>query len=144
MARARVGQEVGARLITLDTSALLPLLARRDPAHQRVRAALADHRGPYLVPAPILAEVGHVVRRGIGPRGIGVFLDDLASGALTYECGERDVPRIRDLVARYADLPLSVADAAVVACAERNGGRVLTLDSDFTVVAKEGTITVLP
>jgi hypothetical protein len=39
---------------------------------------------------------------------------------------------------------LGAADAAVVACAERNGGRVLTVDRDFGVVAGEGTITVLP
>jgi predicted nucleic acid-binding protein len=33
----------------------------------------------------------------------------------------------------------------VIACAERNGGRVLTLDRrDFDVVAGEGVITVLP
>ena len=31
------------------------------------------------------------------------------------------------------------------ACAERNGGKVVTLDRrDFGVVAREGTITVLP
>jgi hypothetical protein len=37
------------------------------------------------------------------------------------------------------------SDAAVIACAERSGGRVLTFDlRDFGVVAAEGTITVLP
>ena len=33
----------------------------------------------------------------------------------------------------------------MIACAERSGGRVLTLDlRDFGVVAREGTIDVLP
>ena len=46
---------------------------------------------------------------------------------------------------RYADLPLGFADAAVIACAERNGGRVMTFDrSDFDVVAAEGPITIVP
>jgi len=35
------------------------------------------------------------------------------------------------------------ADAAVVECAERHGGRVMTLDSHFAIVAREGTIAVL-
>jgi predicted nucleic acid-binding protein len=49
------------------------------------------------------------------------------------------------LIGRYADLPLGLTDAMVVACTERNGGRVLTLDRrHFGVVAGEGTITVLP
>jgi predicted nucleic acid-binding protein len=131
-------------LITLDTSALLPLLSRRDPAHNRMRAAVGGDRGPYLVPAGILAEIGYLLGRRAGPGALDVLLDDLVAGALTYDCGDRDLPRVRELVARYQDLPLGVADAAVVACAERNGGRVLALDRDFAVVAKEGTITVLP
>jgi len=131
-------------LITLDTSALLPLLSRRDPAHIQMRAAVAANRGPYLVPAGILAEIGYLVGQRAGPAALTVLLDDLATGALTYDCGDRDLPRVRELVLRYQDLPLGVADAAVVACAERSGGRVLALDRDFGVVAKEGTITVLP
>lgn len=131
-------------LITLDTSALLPLLSRRDPAHGRVRAAVAGNRGPYLVPAGILAEIGYLISRRAGPAALGLLLDDLVTGALTYDCGDRDLRRVRELVERYHDLPLGVADAAVVACAERNGGQVLALDRDFGVVAKEGTIRVLP
>jgi hypothetical protein len=39
----------------------------------------------------------------------------------------------------------SAGNAAVVACAERNGGQVLTLDRrDVGMVAREGTISVLP
>ena len=53
--------------------------------------------------------------------------------------------RIRLLVRRYADLPLGFVDAAVIACAERRGGRVLTLDRrHFGVVGREGTLTLLP
>jgi uncharacterized protein len=135
---------VGSALITLDTSAVLPLIYRRDPAHHQMRAVVAATRGPYLVPAAVLAEIGYLATRRSGQRELDLFLDDLVAGALTYHCGDRDLPRVRELVDRYHDLPLGVADASVVACAERNGGKVLALDRDFTVVAKEGTITVLP
>ena len=47
-------------------------------------------------------------------------------------------------MARYRDLPLGFADAAVVAVAERNGGVVLSLDRYVHRVAQEGTIRVLP
>jgi hypothetical protein len=48
-------------------------------------------------------------------------------------------------VRRYRDLPLGFADAAVIACAEDNDGRVLTFDRrDFDVVSREGTIAVQP
>lgn len=79
----------------------------------------------------------------LGARAIDVLLESLEDGTLTLDCGEEDFPRIRKLVDRYADLPLGFSDAAVVACAERNGGNVLTLDlRDFGVVAREGTISL--
>ena len=67
------------------------------------------------------------------------------SGRFVLDCGEHDFSRVRHLVRRYADLPLGLVDAAVIACAERNGGRVLTLDlRHFGVVAREGALTLLP
>jgi predicted nucleic acid-binding protein len=133
------------RLITLDTSGLLALLNRRDPDHARVPAAFDDDNGPYLVPAGILAEITYMVEQRLGLRTLDLFLEDLESSAYALDCGNQDLPRIRALIKRYADLPLGFADASVVACAERNGGRVLTLDArDFGVVARAGTVTVLP
>ncbi len=136
---------MGKALITLDTSGLFALLNRTDNDHQRVKAALFEDRGPYLVPAGILAEIAYMVEERLGARVLESLLLDLESGGLTLECGEEDLPRIRELVGRYADLPLGYADASVVSCAERNGGRVLTLDlRHFGVVAAEGRITLLP
>jgi predicted nucleic acid-binding protein len=132
-------------VITFDTSALLALLNRRDPDHERIKQVVDEERGPYLVPAGILAEITYMVERRLGARALDLLLADLESGALTFECGESDLARIRALVSRYADLPLGYADAAVVACAERSGGRVLTLDTRvFGVVAAEGRVTILP
>ena len=136
---------LGAPLITLDTSALVALLDRRDPQHKLVRSALEADGGPYLIPAWILAEVAYFADVRMSSKAADALLEDIETGAYAVECGEDDVARIRELLARYADLPLSMADAAVIACAERNGGRVLTLDvRDFGIVAKEGKITVLP
>jgi len=136
---------VGQRFITLDTSGLLALLNRRDPDHSRVRAAFDADSGPYLVPAGILAEITYMVEQRLGLGTLDLFLEDLESGAYSLDCGQQDLARIRALITRYADLPLGFADASVVACAERSGGRVLTLDlSDFGVVARAGTVHVLP
>lgn len=132
-------------MITLDTSGLLALLNRRDPDHRRARVVVLEDPGPLVVPAGILAEVAYMIENRLGVSVLDLFLDDLESGAYTLECGERDVPRIRELIRRYADLPLGFADAAVIACAERRGGRVLTLDvRDFGIVSREGTIRILP
>lgn len=97
------------------------------------------------MPAGILAEIAYLVERWLGLEVLDALLADLESGALSVECGDEDIARVRELVGRYADLPLGLADAAVIACAERHGGKVLTLDvHDFGVVAREGTIALLP
>lgn len=136
---------MGAAVITVDTSAVVALLDRRDPQHRRVRDAFTADRGPYLLPAWILGEVAYFADVKMPPPAADALLADLEVGAYAIDCGESDLPRIRELLRRYADLPLGAVDAAVIACAERNGGRVLTLDArDFGVVAKEGKITVHP
>ena len=132
-------------MITLDTSALYALLNRRDRAHAAAVAALESDPGPYLVPAATLGEVAYLVEERLGIKVLDLVLADLESGAYTLDCGEADLGRARQLVQRYEDLSLGYVGAAVIACAERNGGRILTFDlRDFGVVAAEGTITILP
>jgi hypothetical protein len=132
-------------IVTLDTSALFALLNHRDPDHEPVKQALLADRGPYLVPAGILAEIGYLIEQRLGLDVLDAFLADLEQRAFVLEPTDEDLARIRELVRRYADLPLGFADAAVIACAERHSGRVLTLDTrHFGTVAREGTITPLP
>lgn len=131
-------------MITLDTSGSYALLDGKGPDHAAAAAAIAADPGPYLVPAGILAEVAYLVATRLGSHVLDLWLADLASGAFLLDCGAGDFARIQHLVNRYADLPLGFADAAVIACAERSGGRVLTLDRDFTIVSGEVPLTILP
>lgn len=128
-------------MVTLDTSAVFPLCNRADPDHHRIKTAAFSDPGPRFVPAGILAEIAYLLEARLGMEVLAAFLQDLERGVYTLDCGEGDFPRIRDLVSRYANLPLGFPDASVVACAERRGGRVLTLDErDFRGVEAEGKI----
>ncbi|MGI8674217.1 MAG: type II toxin-antitoxin system VapC family toxin [Thermoleophilaceae bacterium] len=132
-------------MITLDTSAIVALANRDDPDHGRTVAALESDSGPYLVPCEIMAEVAYLIERRLGGHVLDAFLTTLESGELKADHDADRMSRVRELAGRYADLPLGFADAAVVACAENHGGRVLTLDErDFCVVAREGRLEVLP
>ncbi|MEA2527830.1 MAG: uncharacterized protein QOF73_5057 [Thermomicrobiales bacterium] len=132
-------------MVTLDTSGLLAALRRSDRDHDRVVRTLRDDRGQLILPVAIFAEVANFLERDFRPPRLDLFVGDLISGAYALDCGEADLPRIHELIQRYHDLPLGLADAAVIACAERNGGKVLTLDlRHFGVVAREGTITIVP
>jgi predicted nucleic acid-binding protein len=131
-------------VITLDTSGLFALLNSRDIDHGAARQVLTDTMPPYIVPTGILAEIAYLVEQRM-PAALDPFLADLESGAFSLDCGEDDLPRIRELISRYADLSLGFAEAAVIACTERSGGSVLSFDRrDFGVVAREGKISLAP
>jgi predicted nucleic acid-binding protein len=133
-------------MLTLDTSAVIALVNQDDPDYERVALSLASDPGPLLMPAGILAECAYMLERTLGLEALDAVLEDLAVGSYTLDCGANDFQRIRWLIGRYADLRLGFSDSAVIACAERNGGRVLTLDRrHFDVVSRElSGMTVLP
>lgn len=131
-------------MITLDTSAIIAYLSRADSRHQLTVHLITEARGPLVIPVPILAEIAYLVETRRGPTVLAPFLSDIMRGDYLLDCGEQDLPRIRELTARFVDLPLGFADAAVVACAERRGGRVLTHDlRHFPIVAGWAEITVV-
>jgi predicted nucleic acid-binding protein len=131
-------------LIVLDTSGVVALLDGRDRSHERATSALAAS-GPPVTPAMALAEMAFMVTSRAGEHVFRRFLEGFEDGSTLLDCGDVDPPRIRELMTRYADLPLGFADAAVVACAERNGGRILTFDRrDFDVIAADTGLTILP
>jgi predicted nucleic acid-binding protein len=131
-------------VITLDTSAIVALVNRADVRHGDAARALADH-GPTVVPVTILAEVAYVLGRRLGPIATVGFLRGLEQGDALLDCGDVDVPRIRELMGRFTEPALAFTDAAVVACAERNGGGVLTFDrAALEPVAREVPISLVP
>lgn len=133
-------------MITLDTSGILALLGTRSQYHEAVRQVVTDDGGPFLIAVGALAEILFMVERDFPSALADAFLLDLIEGRYQVHWDGSDLVRIRSLTIRYADLPLGFADAAVAVCAERHGGRVLTLDRrHFEVIARgEKSLTVLP
>ncbi|MDP9302024.1 MAG: PIN domain-containing protein [Actinomycetota bacterium] len=132
-------------MITLDTSGVVALLFRADQRHREAVRALESARMPTVVPVGILVEVDQVLARRLAPAASLAFLEGIETGETLLDCGDLDLPRIRALMSRYAEPPLGFADAAVVACAERNGGTVLTFDRDgLQTISRDLPITLVP
>lgn len=131
-------------MITLDSSAIIAITNADDPDHVAVTAALLAERDPWFIPQGILAEVAFMLEK-LGADVLDRFLQDVEDGPYTLDDSRGDIPRIRALAARYQDLSLGFSDAAVIACAERNDGRVLSVDRrHFQVLAREVRITLVP
>ena len=91
-----------------------------------------------------MSKLAYMVESRVGVSAFDAVLRDVERGRYVLDCGERDIPRIRELIRRYANLPLGYADATVIACAERLGAPVFTFDRrHFDVVSAEGTFSVV-
>src|SRR5262245_18081751 len=104
---------------------------------------------PIIVPTAILAELDYLLGSRIGLTGQARMLETLATGAFTIEQFTKDdAVFCRNLMLKYPSLELGLADAAVVATAERLGIRtILTVDErDFRVVTNSQGLpfTLLP
>ncbi len=128
-------------MITLDTSGFLALINRRDRGHIACLAAMKADRGPFYLPSGLLSEIGWFLEKRYRHLQ-SAFLADLAEGVYTVDWGPLDLDRLSTLIEKYDNLPLSIADAIVVLCAERHGGQVLTLDEHFSIVGRDPNIRI--
>lgn len=134
-------------MILVDAGPLIALVDADDRHHRactRVFGAVREALGTVW---PVLAEAMYQVS-GVrsGPAAIWQLVERGAVRLLKLD--EEDVPRIRELMEKYADLPMDLADAALVRAAERDGLRtVFTVDRrDFTIYRLKGgrRLAILP
>lgn len=120
-------------MILADTGPLVALFDPADGDHERCRTILASIEEPLCTTVPVLTEAFHLLTPGsIGSQrlmdfvtrhGLNVwFLDDSALG------------RAFELMVRYADHPMDLADASLVVVAEGLKLRkIFTIDrNDFS------------
>jgi predicted nucleic acid-binding protein len=117
-------------VILLDTSGLLSALDRSQRHHDECAQRLRKAQPPLLLSPFVLAELDYLLMRHVGTEGQMALLDEVARGAYQLESfTAADVERAREIVGRYADLEIGLADASIVVLAERHAvSDVLTLD----------------
>jgi uncharacterized protein len=134
-------------MILVDAGPLIALLDASDDHHEACVAALRKVREPLLTVWPAVTEAMHLLAFSSDAQDALVeMLQREAPGLARLDAA--DLTRMRELMRKYRDLPMDLADAAIVAVAERERCRkVFTIDrSDFLVYrpAKLGRFTLLP
>lgn len=116
--------------VICDTGAIYALYDADDAHHSSVRSSFESETGPFLVPVTLLAEIDYLLHVHLGIDAALDFLESAERGAFAVEpLVPADLVRCRELMAGYRDLNLGLADASVVAFAERlNLQKVLTVD----------------
>ncbi len=121
-------------MILADTGFWLALANTADRHHERARAALTRHRGPYLTTWPVMTETCHMLVTRLGTGAATAFIRSGALGAFqVFELAPSHLPRIATLMEKYRTLPMDLADASLVVAAEDSGaGDILSTDArDF-------------
>lgn len=136
-------------MLIVDAGALYAQADADEPEHDAVAHLLTSERGPLITTELAVAEADYLILRRLGLDVELAFLADLAAGTYSVECLTRDeLKRARDVVARYRDLRLGLADASLVVLAQRYGTRrILTFDDRaFRTVEpiQGGNFLVLP
>ena len=121
-------------MILIDAGPLVALVDADDQHHAKCVTALKTLREPLATVWPPLVEAMYLLS------------DQLAAQEALWEMLERgavlllpfdlsDIPRTRELMRKYADRPMDLADAALLRVAEREGLRkIFTVDRrDFSV-----------
>ena len=102
----------------IDAGPLVALIHREDQWYEDCLAASRSLDDTLVTVWPAFAEAMFLL--GSVPGGQDMLWEFTLLHALKFaELGEMDFPRMRELMRKYRDLPMDLADAALVRVAER-------------------------
>jgi uncharacterized protein len=122
--------------VLVDTGPLVALFDRRDRHHEPVLAVWRGLQGPVETVWPVVTEAFHLLAFSV-PACEALF-DLVQTRAMQIlDVTDADLPRVRELMAKYADVPMDFADACLVRAGERERIRIVfTIDRrGFSVFA---------
>ena len=118
-------------MILVDAGPLVALLDRTDPRHDACRECWEAIDDDLVTTWPVVTEAMHLLRRIFGAQDrLWEVIDRYP--ILLAPLTTADLPRIRELMRKYRDLPMDLADAALVRVAERERIRRI-----FTVARRD-------
>ncbi|MGH7929700.1 MAG: type II toxin-antitoxin system VapC family toxin [Candidatus Binatia bacterium] len=134
-------------MILVDTGPLVALIHEDDHEHRACKDAFATFSEPLGTVWPVLTEAMYLLSFSWEAQSA---LMEMIEGKVVeiLPLGTGDIPRIRELMRKYRDLPMDLADAALVRVAERERlRRIFTVDRrDFQIYrpSRIGRFVLLP
>ena len=135
--------------LVIDANCLVCYVDADEPRHEDVTALMRAERQTLVTTELAVAEADYLILHRLGIDAELAFLTDLAEGTFIVDrLDRRELVDAQQVVARYRDLRLGLADASLVVLAARySTTRILTLDERaFRAVTplQGGAFTVLP
>ena len=126
-------------MILVDAGPLVALVDAGDQHHSKCVSALKSLREPMATVWPPFTEAMYLLADL--PAGQEALWEMMERGAIhLLPLDSADAPRIRELMRKYANRPMDLADAALLRVAEREGiHKIFTVDRrDFAVYRLHG------
>lgn len=122
--------------VIVDTGPIVALINARDQWHDWVRAQFDEIVPPLATCEAVLSEACFLARRTRGGDDAVLTLVDRGVIELAFDLRDQ-FSNVSGLMRRFANVPMSIADACLVRMAELPGDRpILTLDGDFRIYRK--------
>lgn len=117
-------------MILIDTGPIIGLFDPLDPFHKRSVSLLQQIHEPLYSTLPVLTEAIHMLGPGsLGTENLRSFI--VKGGLSIWYMDETALLRTFELMKKYADHPMDLADASLIAAAETlKTRRVFTIDRD--------------
>jgi predicted nucleic acid-binding protein len=125
-----------ARNVIVDTCVLVSLIARNDPQHFWATSQSKQYPPPWIICEAVLSEAFFLA----GNRWHDTLIEFVSSRVIAVEFDlAAELDAVLLLMQKYADVPMSLADACLVRMTEILPDPILlTTDSDFRVYRRHG------
>lgn len=123
-------------MIIADTGFWLALANRKDQYHQLAINTLNQLKEPLITTHPVITETCYLLLNRLGNYAQCDFMEMWYSGGFqVFELNQSHANKVKELMEKYANLPMDLADASLIILSEKLGhGRILTVDQrDFNV-----------
>jgi len=123
-------------MILTDTGFFVALGNRNDQFHAQAKQQLVRLKEPLITTDPVIVETAYLLLERCGQQEQFQFLNQLAQGSIEiFQLENHHLKRMLELMMKYANLPMDLADASLVVLAEEmKENRILTTDfRDFSV-----------
>jgi len=124
-------------MVIADAGFWVAVINRRDDFHQSAKRKLAElstQNEILITTYAVMAETSHLLLTRVGQHAQQVFTQQYQQQLFeVFELNAEHASRVAELMQKYADLPMDLADASLVILAEHlEHGRILSTDErDF-------------
>ena len=119
--------------VLVDTGPLVAIIDKSDAAHNDCTSVLRKLNDSMLTVWPVITEVMYLLEDY--PKGRETVWDLIQREISIVELTDNDIPRIRELMRKYEDLPMDLADATIVRVAE-----LMKIETVFTTDKRDFNI----